>query len=309
MQKKAKAFTLIEVLVVLLILGALVSLLMVAVQSARESARRVQCLNMIRQVGLAVQLAESHHRSLPSGSRGYSLGIFRPGPLVAVLPYLERLENFERREVFEECNPPFDRRNRWLPVLCPSDGVEAGSNVRFNGGSSISFHRDFIGLPEKCGDGAFPGGTSLRISEFTDGLSNTAGISERPIGRDGDSSIKTILGNHSPWAGISTAQVIQMEGLVSSEFLSQSGRSALHGVPKHLGYNHVSIPNASAIDTLFCNETCGNCALGRIAARSYHSGGINVAFMDGRMQFIANSIDASVWRSFGTRAGSDEVSQ
>ena len=136
MKLQRKAFTLVELLVVIAIIGILVSMLLPAVQQVRESARRVQCLNNVRQQGTALHTYHSTFLNLPMGaSSGRSLGqtvggtkswTFGPGYGVRMLPYLEQ------QAVFDGTN----LGNTWLSsadvyentiikaFVCPSSPIE-----------------------------------------------------------------------------------------------------------------------------------------------------------------------------------------
>lgn len=306
MKSSRLAFTLVEMIVVLSVVLGLTALTLSGVQYAREAARRTSCQNMMRNVSIAIANAEAARRVYPSVVSGFEKKGTR-GAIVELLPYLELSGNFTRLGLFEECGPAFDKRNQSLPLRCPSDPAESGSNVRFNSGSSIYFQND-PRIEESTGNGAFPGVEPLRSSDFQDGLTFTSAISERPIGRDNDSSSSSSLGYMSGWFGMSTAQVTDGGILIPGAIGFYSGRSVLHGNFKHLGYNHAMLPNAKQMDMLLCGTAiCGYCTIGMIAPRSYHNGGLNVVSMDGHVSFVSNSIEKSTWRALGTRAGAESM--
>ncbi|GAB6187301.1 DUF1559 domain-containing protein [Thermopirellula anaerolimosa] len=126
-------FTLVELLVVIAIIGILIALLLPAVQAAREAARRSQCANNLKQIGLAIQMYHDVHRRLPAGWTGYSEDGRRPlvngGPGwswgALILPYLEQINLYNGKIVLDA--PIWDPRNEAarqavLPIfLCPSD--------------------------------------------------------------------------------------------------------------------------------------------------------------------------------------------
>ena len=91
-QRRLAAFTLVELLVVIAIIGILVSLLLPAVQAAREAARRMSCSNNMKQIGLALHNYESSHKKLPVGSWQSNF----ISPLVAILPMLEQTNNYQQ---------------------------------------------------------------------------------------------------------------------------------------------------------------------------------------------------------------------
>lgn len=126
-------FTLVELLVVIAIIDILIALLLPAVQAAREAARRSQCANNLKQIGLAIQMYHDVHRRLPAGWTGYSEDGRRPlvngGPGwswgAVILPYLEQMNLYNGKIVLDA--PIWDPRNEAarqavLPIfLCPSD--------------------------------------------------------------------------------------------------------------------------------------------------------------------------------------------
>ena len=137
-----RGFTLVELLVVIAIIAMLVTLLLPAVQSAREAARRTQCKNNLKNVGLAVINYESSTGTLPpgvqfdAGQPPQSSDRFKPNWVIEVLPFMEEQAIYDSFDLNEFISAPRNRlaRGTSIPVmLCPSD---SGAEVPFSGTSS-----------------------------------------------------------------------------------------------------------------------------------------------------------------------------
>ncbi len=140
----SKGFTLVELLVVIAIIGVLVALLLPAVQAAREAARRTQCLNNLRQLGLACENYESSHRRFPPTdiTQGTSTGLSIHSRL---LPYVEESTLNNLVDVTKAYNAPENDMARMTPVSmfqCPSDSDrQLPMNVELrNTGAATSYH-------------------------------------------------------------------------------------------------------------------------------------------------------------------------
>lgn len=190
------AFTLVELLVVIAIIGILVGLLLPAVQSAREAARRLQCQNNLKQIGLAVHNYHDVHRQFPWVNANSTLS---GGSLfVSILPYVEQGNAFQRYDFTKSNRDPFNRQvvAQQLPFYyCPSDGrrrevpscsVDAG---RAPGTYAVSIGtRDYnqywswIGAPRPELDGMIVYSDSVdrrtKMASVTDGTSNTFLVGE-----------------------------------------------------------------------------------------------------------------------------------
>lgn len=302
--KCRSGMSLLELFAVLTILSILTSLVVSGVQSARESARRTQCQSSMRQISLGFSSGESAHRCFPSFYLGYSKNIPR-SPFVEVLPYVEdHLPIRNTIEVAEEFLPTFSPDNRHVAFLCPSDGYDSGTSYRLSYGSSIFADARPISF-EIPGNGAFSGLKRMRARDFTDGLSNTVGLSERNIGNNGQ-FLEFVL---PLLADTSTAKVAGNPNLNSNLKYEFGGQSLLYGSVRHIGFSVSARPNDSQADFLFCDQLSltSMCYAGLVAARSNHFAGVNASFMDGANRFVSNSIDKEVWKSLGTRAGAEIV--
>ncbi len=282
MNRARAGITLVETLVVLVIIGVLVSLLLMGIQSARESARRATCQNHLRQIGIAISHFSASSKEFPSlvGNRGTKGDAMADqSAFVAILPELEvyLAEHPSKRPDSE--NPDSENPDSPPAVLrCPSSNEYLG--YRYNYGTHV---RHFRGLS---------------YAEVTDGLSQTALISER------------MGGERLSWPyGIATIPRYPSDESFArgcNNVPKSNTRAHDTGIKWHgyhmadLVYNHYWQPNHNAWDCQgFTNQV--------ISARSHHSGGVNVLFADGHISFCSSSIDLITWRALGTVAGNETI--
>ncbi len=336
---KNQGFTLIEALVIIGITSILVSLLLPAVQSAREAARRASCQNNLYQIGLALHRYDTDSQCYPICNTTWGIrskvdpsatetvyeGCF--SPQVRLLPYLDLPDIYDAVN-FSAGTIPIDNfsvgptplmqslfslqstalRVRVSTFLCPSDGgpfAGSGNNYRAN-----------VGLGPNCcewaeyrdsGNGFLLEIGLVRPSYVTDGLSHTAAFSERLRG-SGQSDRPVPSRDFWP----------MYPGAVSANQLLQSCRVSAHPVAKSvftiggqwwfwLGreqtlYTHTQVPNGRVPDCLMPHAIL---SMGMTTARSWHRGGINMLMADGSVRFVHERIDLSTWRAFGTRNGGE----
>jgi prepilin-type processing-associated H-X9-DG protein len=321
--------TLVELLAVIAIIGLLVALLLPAVQRVRESARRTQCGNNLRQVAAATLGFESSEGRLPPGVVDLPLvGTGAPGhtAFTRILPWLEQGPVFQRYRFDLQNRDPLQdsATSSALSVYqCPSDdaagrqAVHTFNSVRFsrsnfvfsmgsntmvrncNGQSVMHTPAVSRGGWDLTNDGPFWMAVIGRpVAAIRDGLANTAFFSE-------------VRSGHSE--AFDSSRVWDVRGLWAWHL---AGASA---------YTHRNTPNSSVGDALWANPgqdvsctaeprmPCDNtngAAFDRFhaAARSRHPGGVQVAFLDGHLAFYADVVDANVWRSIGSATGREPVS-
>ncbi|WP_165221396.1 DUF1559 domain-containing protein [Aquisphaera insulae] len=305
-------FTLIELLVVIAIIAVLIALLLPAVQSAREAARRIQCVNNLKQIGLALHNYHESRGALPGADMVFNQTEL--SALTMLLPMLEQTNVYNSVNFSFNYQDPNNTTVMFTAVnqfICPSDqspplpSLGAQTNYMADMGSGIVWQAPIgpnAGLPAP--NGVFHGDSATKFAAITDGLSNTAFFSER-IMADGNNGIVSPIADvfFSPLAPTDVETAYQMCQAVDirdlhTQFPLFMGAPWLCG--QHI-FTHASTPNS---------RSCGFFTALRavMPPSSYHPGGVNVLVGDGSVKFVKNSIDRQVWRAFGTISGGEVIS-
>jgi prepilin-type N-terminal cleavage/methylation domain-containing protein/prepilin-type processing-associated H-X9-DG protein len=379
-----RAFTLIELLVVIAIIAVLIALLLPAVQAAREAARRAQCTNNLKQLGLAIANYISQQNALPPLYESFNYtGIAQPqsstGPwpmnwAVALLPF------YEQTTLYNCVNYSYgatDQANYWTvsfsklaTLLCPSEDFKAGPWVSTN----LANYRANFGAPLTMGCYSGPivplqqnaygtTGPSLpyynqNLGSFgtegiTDGTSNTAAISEKLIGTSGygnsggNPTITASMTNLAKRGMFATSLSPQPDqggsglpgttasttttGVTAFQFLQACNTIAgtqtistysgywdgacwdgSHGGTLNFNsYDHWNTPNKfSCLSSTSWGsiQNSPGSFTDAITATSNHPGGVNVAFCDGSVHFIKDSISPATWWALGSRNIGETIS-
>lgn len=298
------AFTLIELLVAIAVIAVLIALLLPAVQSAREAARRLQCTNNLKQIGLALANYHDSHKVFPPAS------IRAPGFVdngrddprttwtISILPMLEQAPVYQS---WDEALPLTDDANRDLRLtsipgyLCPSD---AGTGILFQPLFGIEFARGNYGANFGSGSwgeahwkqrryrGVMGQNQSLGIRHITDGSSNTVCVAELR-GQASASDNRGVWAFHAP--GSSSV------GLDCDTFCRGiNGDSGSDWIP-------YCSPTPGGLNCTFQNNADSNAG-----PRSRHPQGANLLLCDGSARLVSESVDVDVLRRLFT-SGDGEV--
>ena len=331
---KHKGFTLIEMLVVIGIISIVAGLLLPAVQSARESSRRTNCMNHLKQIILATHGFEASNGGFPPAAiwnkplfKG-DTSAFTFSLQCGLLPY------WEQGEIYHAINfhiaVPFgdgfasDQQTAATPLietfLCPSDS-EIGS--RFSGFAPNSYRASIgsVGTRREgpgiriLHSGAFDWidlanreapTKLLSLAAISDGLANTLAFSEKPIGSGmakGYRAFRDWVYRYPP-DGIADPDdwLALCSQLTPNESRFDAGKTWMlpGGIYTHF---YASAPPNSPIPD--CGDSGIDFGIGLYTARSYHFGGVNAAMADGSVRWFTSTTSIPVWRSLATRDGGE----
>ncbi len=314
MNKRPTGFTLVELLVVIAIIGVLIALLLPAVQQAREAARRMQCSNNTKQIGMALHLYHDAYNAFPAlragnprGAASYA-GNNRLNLRFAILPYMEQNAIYDQgmqSAVGSYSNTDPIWTSTVDTFLCPSNAGPETSPVSPDATTGVADYYFFVGdRPYR----SYPGGTYtsgnqhsgvflndhwVRMSDIVDGTSNTMGVSEgvRP---QSDRSFGAIIlkPGSTSWFPVSLVPLFNKS---TNQYISTAGSfpgvargyRAWDGAILFTAVMAATPPNS----VLVADGSSHGGSQYLLSPTSYHPGGVMVGMMDGSVQFIPETID------------------
>lgn len=313
--KNRTAFTLVELLVVIAIIGILIAMLLPAVQQVREAARRIQCANNIRQQALAMLNYESAHQEFPPGFAFPNQAMWS----AFILPFIEQGNLYDTLDLNADFGIGSTGNTNNILAMgvplevmrCPSANVPETEVDSFVGSerspscylacaSGLLSHeagdRPWAGMNANDGhpssDGIFYVNSKTGYSMITDGSSSTVLIGESLpdqflFGVDRAGNPQKV--DH--WS-VGSGELFAQELYTNTNSAENSECMGSTACP----INSILMGDLTTIDEK------------ELAFGSRHPGGANIAFADGHIQYVSESIQASTWSGLGTRAGREVVS-
>ncbi len=328
-------FTLVELLVVIAIIGILISLLLPAVQAAREAARRMSCTNQLKQIGIAMHQYHDTNRLFPP-SFCWNRVVNDPGgnwsAQARILPFVEQaaLESqIDYRQPYDVIPPTsgLDVPISSLRIdvyLCPSE-VNDRQRLKDNRpehyplsyGVNMGIWNVYDPVNNKGGAGTFHPNSRLAARNVRDGMTNTIMAAEvkayTPYYRNAGSADQNVP--------LDPAEICGLGGdFKNPPPKDPSGHTEwVDGRAHQTGFTATFTPNTvvactesgEPFDVDWTNQQEGksdtNVTYAAVTSRSYHPGVVNVVMMDGSVHPVADSIELDVWRAMATRQGKESV--
>jgi prepilin-type N-terminal cleavage/methylation domain-containing protein len=340
-----RAFTLVELLVVIAIIGVLVALLLPAVQAAREAARRTQCTNNLKQLGIAIHTYHDAKKKLPSSVRPFASFTVRAGAFTLLLPYIDRRDLWDQYDVnvtwSDAKNLPISK-SRISTYECPSSPSVGGQDHVPDGvtpttpwtpavangdyGASLGVHPGLVAIgaglnpvvPVQGSDavtssnakptnGFLPKNTAINFGHVTDGLSNTIAVLE--------SAGRPFVYRRGGQVGPDPAKNrVNAGGWVrpASDILFAGSNAAGDKIPgQYVNRTNGDDIGAESYSTNGYASSASGLNWGTEGTSqpySFHSGGLNVVLGDGAVKYIGDDVNFGVFAALITRNGAGILS-
>ena len=326
---RRSAFTLVELLVVIAIIGILVGLLLPAVQAAREAARRMQCSNNLKQVGLANHNYESAFKMFPCGTfNDATKGVANnSSPHPMLLPFMENSNAYNLFDFSVDLNTHINnkaaRQQKVATFICPSHPESSPFVIAPdqcpNGCGQTNYVQSLGNNANYASNnGPFGRRFGAKFRDISDGTSNTALFAEILIGPSSGSPQSGVVAAGTPqfyttatnlafgtWDASTTGDTIAVpacDNAATAGWLYR-GKQYYRGIVVTTYYSHTLTPNSERRD---CIRGTG-LDRGHMATRSFHTGGTQCVLADRSVHFASDSIDELVWRAVGSRADCEVV--
>lgn len=316
-----RAFSLLELLVVIGIIALLLGMLLPAVQKVRASAARAKCLNNLKQIGLA---AHSYHTAFMQFPTGMTASPSLVTALMLLLPYIEESAKYEQFDQTKDAATdvanypariqrvkgyvcPMDPSTATILALFPPPGVTAEpcgpSNYFGNAGTHA--RRDDTLKPTNMA-GVYGYNSKTRIIDIADGSSQTIAFAEvkRALPNADTYAVTQLLPTPAQWA---TSPALNAKNLAPAAACdtvtnrrNETGLQYFRATVFSALYTHTVPPNYTGRDCMTIAQDYFH-----LAARSYHSGGVNVGLADGSTRFVPDTVNFDIWKAHGTRFGDE----
>ena len=325
-------FTLIELLVVISIIAVLIALLLPAVQQAREAARRLQCKNNLKQIGIALHNYSDVFLTLPPSFCFSTAGSWSVHG--RILPFMEQASAYSKVRLDLDWANPVNQETGVAQLkvpsyVCPSDpnsdrmhfaGPDEGTIRPHNYGVNFGTWKIYDPITNGGGDGLFHPNSRVRPADISDGMSNTLLAAEvktyQPYFRN------TSDPGPTPPSAVSFVTGFSGEAKYGPSLDDNAGHTEWCDGPVHQsGFTTTFAPNTRVpfvdggvtydidYNSRYEGTSTTQPTYASITSRSYHAGIVNVALADGSTRTISANINSQTWRALGTRSGSEFVGE